>query len=67
MKSIEDAQNYCEGVLNDFEAGIITKDDAMVAFYEYTVQLHNFFAGKLEQMVAERVAEMYKEGGKPCK
>jgi len=59
VKSIEDSQNYCEGVLNDFETGIIDKSEAMVALYEYTVQLHNLFTASLETKVQERVAEIY--------
>lgn len=43
IKTISDAQNYCEGVLNDFESGICTKSEALAFLGEYTVALHNLF------------------------
>jgi len=61
VKTIEDCQHYCEGVLNDFESGIIDKSEALVAFWEYTVQIHNLFTGNLEAKVQERLAEIHKK------
>jgi len=61
ITTLDDAQNYCEGVLNDLEAGILQKDEALVAFYEYTVRIHNLFASNLDRMVKERVLELYEQ------
>lgn len=43
IKTITDAQNYCEGVLNDFEAGICTKSEALTFLGEYTISLNDLF------------------------
>ena len=37
ITSIDNCEAYIEGVLNDFELGIISKSDAMKCFGEYTI------------------------------
>ena len=39
INSIQDAQYYLEGVLNDFESGISTKEETMDCFFEYTERI----------------------------
>ena len=43
IKTIEQAQNWCEGVINDLEGGIIDKDEAMKCMLDYTFRLHQLF------------------------
>jgi len=43
IKTITDAQRYCEGVINDFEAGISTKEETMKYLEEYTTALMQLF------------------------
>jgi|SRR3990172_12281777 len=58
IKTIDDCQAYCEGVLNDLELGIIDKSEALVAFWEYTVQIHNLFTSNFEGRLNEKVREI---------
>jgi hypothetical protein len=39
IKTVQDAQTYLEGVLNDFEAGIATKSETMKYLAEYTAKV----------------------------
>ena len=50
IKTIEDAQNYCEGVLNDYEAGICTKAEALNYLYDYTIALGDLFANNAKKI-----------------
>ncbi len=43
IKTLKDANRYVEGVLNDYEGGIITKDEAMGYLGEYTGRLTELF------------------------
>ena len=36
VKTLDEAQYYVEGVINDFEGGIITKEETMGLLGEYT-------------------------------
>ena len=39
IKSLEQAESYCEGLLNDFELGISDKSETMKALAEYTIRI----------------------------
>lgn len=39
INSLTDAQIFIEGVLNDLEDGIITKDEALELMGEYTIRI----------------------------
>jgi hypothetical protein len=43
IKTIEDAENYVEGCINDFEAGISTKEETLTSLGEYTGRLMELF------------------------
>lgn len=55
IKSLDQCEKYCQGVLNDFETGVITKDKAMEYLYEYTNHLHEFFAVRLKNINDESI------------
>lgn len=41
IRTIQDAQIFCEGVINDFESGICTKDETMNQLLKYTARLND--------------------------
>lgn len=43
IETINDAQNIVEGILNDYESGICTKQETLKAFGEYTARLMELF------------------------
>jgi len=43
VKSIQQANRFVEGTINDFENGIATKDETMVLMGEYTNHLMDMF------------------------
>ena len=49
IKTIADMQRYCEGCINDFEAGVSTKEETMKAFEEYTFHLIELTANKVSK------------------
>lgn len=42
IKTISDAQRYCEGLANDFETGIIDKGEFMIGLRDYTYRIESF-------------------------
>ena len=46
IKTINDAQRYVEGVINDFEGGISTKEETMGYLGEYTARIVEMVRGK---------------------
>ena len=43
INSLKDAQNFCEGLLNDFEGSISDKQESLNLLYNYTMALMNLF------------------------
>jgi len=43
IRTIEDAQRYVEGCLNDLENGITTKEETLSYLGEYTMYLMKYF------------------------
>ena len=39
IKTLEQAENYCEGLLNDFESCISDKAETMKALADYTIRI----------------------------
>ncbi|AFM54826.1 hypothetical protein B620_gp48 [Croceibacter phage P2559S] len=50
IKSIKQCQQFCEGVVNDFESGVSDKKETMQALYEYTMHLHDFFSKQVNKI-----------------
>ncbi len=44
IKTIDDAQNYVEGCINNYESGISTKSETLSLLGEYTARLMELFA-----------------------
>ena len=44
IKTLDDAQDYVEGCINDYEAGISTKSETLGLLGEYTGRLMELFA-----------------------
>lgn len=53
VKTISQAQQFCEGVINDFESGIATKEETLQHLKEYTFQLHDVFFEVAKRNVAK--------------
>jgi hypothetical protein len=51
IKSIEDCNLFCAGVLNDLDAGIITKKKALLHLRDYTFHLHNMFSERINVLI----------------
>lgn len=47
IKNKEDANNFVEGCINDFEAGISTKSETITLLGEYTEALIELFLSEL--------------------
>lgn len=43
IETAQEAQHIVDGIINDFEAGIITKTETMAALGEYTARLMELF------------------------
>lgn len=43
IKTLKDAQRFCEGVINDFENGISNKEETLEQFRKYTFAIHDQF------------------------
>ena len=39
IHTLEDAQRHVEGIINDFEGGISTKEETLALFFDYTVRV----------------------------
>ena len=39
IHTLEDAQRHVEGVINDFEGGISTKEETVAHLFDYTVRV----------------------------
>lgn len=39
IKTLEQAERFVEGCLNDFELGIVSKSDTIKHFADYTIQI----------------------------
>lgn len=52
--SLEEAQRHAEGIINDFEGGILSKAETMEAIGEYTGRLMDiFWIGAKKQIKAD--------------
>jgi hypothetical protein len=43
VKTTSQAENYCIGLINDFESGIIDKTKVLKKLRDYTLQIHDVF------------------------
>lgn len=43
VKTLDDAQRFVDGVLNDFESGLMNREETMNAFLKYTLTLQEMF------------------------
>ena len=50
IKSIQDCEIFCEGVLNEFESGILDKGETMKHLRDYTWHLHKMFEKKVNEL-----------------
>jgi len=48
IKTISDAQRYVEGCVNDYEAGISSKEELISHLGEYTCAIMEKFSNRLE-------------------
>ena len=48
IKTLDDAQNYVEGCINDYEAGISTKSETLGLLGEYTARLMELWADNVK-------------------
>lgn len=48
VESVQDAERYCEGLVNDFQNGIIHRGEMMSSLRDYTFHLHKMFEKVLE-------------------
>ena len=53
IHSREDAQHHVEGILNDFEGGIISKDEALRLMGAYTGRLEHIFWKRAKEIIRE--------------
>lgn len=51
IKTFTQAQQYCEGLLNDFETGISTKEESLKLLKEYTEAIHDLFFERAKREV----------------
>jgi hypothetical protein len=49
INTLDDAERFCEGCLNDFELGISTKSETMKELARYTGRLNELFLGECEK------------------
>lgn len=49
IKTIQDAERYCEGLVNDFQDGFIDKGEMMSELRNYTFHLHDMFKEQFEK------------------
>lgn len=57
VNSIQDAERFCTGVINDFESGVSTKEETMEQLKEYTWRLHDMFESTIEKKAKELLAD----------
>lgn len=50
IKSVSDAEQYCEGLVNDFQEGLIDRGEMMSALRDYTFHLHDLFKKNFEAL-----------------
>lgn len=51
IQTLEDAQISVEGIINDFEAGISTKEKTMALMGEYTAHIMDVFWGNAKKLI----------------
>lgn len=51
VRSIQDAEQYCEGLLNDYTNGLISNGVMMSSLRDYTFHLHDMFLEQFEKGV----------------
>lgn len=50
VNTIKGCELACQGIINDFESGLMTKEQTMLALKYYTFSIHNFFAEKVKDL-----------------
>lgn len=56
IQTLEDSQNFVEGVLNDFESGITDKEESLSLLGEYTARLMELFWVQAKTQIKENPA-----------
>ena len=51
VKSVSDCERYCEGLINDFQSGIIERGQFMCGLRDYTFHLHDMFLNSLKTII----------------
>lgn len=53
IRTLQDANRYFEGCLNDYEHGIMSKEETMTAFFDFAVKMNNLHIEKVTELVNE--------------
>lgn len=61
IKSVDDAERFVEGCLNDFESGVATKGETMQHFARYTGRLLEMASIKAKMKLQKILEEFIKE------
>jgi len=59
VKSIQDCERFCEGVINDFRDGVSSEGKTMRALYKYTIHLHKMFEKNILRKAPDTMKIVY--------